>query len=118
MKEIQTKTGPDAMHRKKTSVVLLVDTKTGNYARGVAICNDVDAFCRKTGRDLAFSRAEAALIEKRCRKSSCIFKDRPGLFVPNEIEFKCAYNPTMTLKEIKFYDAAMNQDTASAKEAA
>ena len=103
--------------KKKTTVVILIDTRTGRYARGVAICNKKDNFCKKTGREIALGRAIKALATKRsCAKNE--IRDWSGLFaLPDYFITKSAYMPALTSHEERILRTALNLDTDFSKEA-
>lgn len=87
MKEIKTKNGIDAAYKVKSTVVVLVDRETGFWARGVAICNDEDNFCKKTGNLIALNRAKKALSKRLFASSEDIIKVE-GTLLPKIITSK------------------------------
>ncbi len=107
-KIIETKKGPTKVYQRKTTVVLLVDKKTAEYSRGVAICNDSDNFCKKTGRDIALSRARKALGQKKnCHANIMRNSVADNSLLPDWFDNKCSYGPELTDHESRIYKSVV-----------
>jgi len=92
-KVIRTKTGLTHIKKPKTTVVLLIDPATGNYSRGIAVCNDSDNFCKKTGRTIALNRAKKALGQKKSCPNNSMRADQENFMLPWYVVNKCSFMP-------------------------
>lgn len=81
----------------KTAVTLLVDGES--VARGIAICNPVEPFSKKFGRQRSFQRAYKALVKEKSFNKARTGCTVQVLFIAPFMKFKCEFMPELTRHE-------------------
>ena len=99
----------DSKNRPVVTVCLLV--RDGSVARGVAICNDQDAPCKRIGRNLARGRAVAALLNEKTTLpiNRNIVLDKLN---SHTTKYKSVHAPSLTSFEMKLLKNTINSHSS------
>lgn len=74
------------------TVVVLLENEDGEFARGVAMCSNLDVFNKKQGRGMALNRALAAFKAKKNIGPI----NRGDVIIEDGMDFKIEFQPILT----------------------